>query len=113
MPATVLPELDVAKLRRFCKERIPEAFADGVRLEVTVKGRRVSIHEHRPPWQGGPGEWTSQPIAQVRYEDEGTWTLYFGDRYGRWTYYDDLEPAQSIDAVIAELKVDPTSVFWG
>jgi hypothetical protein len=92
MPATVLPDLDVEKLRRFCKRRVPKRVKDKVRLEVTVKGKRVSI-KRRPPFLG-VGEWTSSPIAQVRYEGNGTWTLYFGDRYGKWMLYFDLDPQQ-------------------
>jgi hypothetical protein len=73
-----------------------------------VKGKRVSI-KRRPPFLG-VGEWTSSPIAQVRYEGNGTWTLYFGDRYGKWMLYFDQQP---IDVIIRELEADPTSVFWG
>jgi LPS sulfotransferase NodH len=113
MPATVLPELDIEKLRRFCRERIPDSAQDEVRLEVTVEGKRVSVHERRAPWQGGPGQWTSMPIAQLRYEGDGAWTLYFGDRYGGWTMYFDLDAKQPIDAIIEELSSDPTCVFWG
>ena len=40
------------------------------------------------------------PIAQLRYEGAGSWTLYFGDRYGSWTLYSDLEPRQPIDAIM-------------
>jgi Protein of unknown function (DUF3024) len=109
----VLPELDMEKLRRSCRRRVPDALADEVRLEVSVKDERVSIHECRPPWRGGPGEWTSMPIAQVRYEGNGAWTLYFGDRYGNWTLYSDLEAKQPIDVIINELDADPTFVFWG
>ncbi len=112
MRATVLPELDIEQLRRSCKERVPDKFADEVRLDVTVKGKRVSIHENRPPWTG-VGEWTSMPIAQIRYEGDGLWTLYFGDRYGKWTEYCDLERRQPIEVIIAELEDDPTCVFWG
>jgi hypothetical protein len=110
---SVLPEIDIEKLRRFCRRHVPDALADEVRLEVTVKGRRVSVHECRPPWHGGPGEWTAMPIAQLRYVGDGAWTLYFGDRYGGWTLYMDLEPKQRIDTIIEELESDPTCVFWG
>jgi len=48
-------------------------------------------------------------IAQLRYEGESTWTLYFGDRYGKWTMYFDLVTHQPID----EIGTDPTCVFWG
>jgi hypothetical protein len=113
MPATVLPELDIEKLRRSCRRRVPDTVADEVRLEVSVEGKRVSIHECRPRWRGGEGDWTAMPIAQLRYEGTGSWTLYFGDRYGTWTLYCDLEPRQPIDAIIDELESDPTCVFWG
>jgi hypothetical protein len=42
VPTTVL--LDIEKLRRSCKKRVPEKFADELRLDVTVRGKRVSIH---------------------------------------------------------------------
>ena len=100
------------KVLTFCSAKIPHELADEAYLEVTTTENSLSIHECRLVAQGLPSQWTNTPVAQLRHEGGG-WTLYFGDRYGRWTYYDDLEPAQSIDAVIAELKVDPTSVFWG
>ena len=56
---TVLPELDVEKVRRWYRDRIPAKFADEVRLEVTTRGKSVSIHECRPIWKGPPGEWTN------------------------------------------------------
>lgn len=110
---TVLPELDVEKVRRFCRNKIPDRLADEVRLEVTTRGKRISIHESRPVWKGAPGEWTSMPIAQLRYDGEGGWTLYFGDRNGKWVLYFDLEPSQPVDLLIDELQGDPTCVFWG
>jgi hypothetical protein len=42
--------------------------------------------ECRPPFLG-IGEWTSIPIAQLRYEGDGLWSLYFGDRFCKWTEY--------------------------
>ena len=111
--AIVLPELDVEKVRRWCRDRVPAKFNDEVRLEVSTRGKSVSIHECRPVWRGAPGEWTKMPIAQIRYEGDGTWTLYFGDRYGGWTMYFDLEAKQPIDVIIEEISSDPTCVFWG
>jgi len=112
MAKAALPELDVEKLRRFCERRVPEQARGQVRLEVSVKGKRVSIHERRVPFLG-VGEWTSMPIAQLRYDGSGLWTLYFGDRNGGWTTYFDLAPAQPVDVIINEIDTDPTSVFWG
>jgi len=53
------------------------------------------------------------PIAQLPYEGEGTWTLYFGDRYGKWTVYFDLDTNQPINLILDEIGVDPNCVFWG
>lgn len=108
-----LPELDVEKLKRFCAKKVPATLADEVRLEVSTRGRSVSIHERRPVWRGAPGDWTSMPIAQLRYHGDGNWTLYFGDRNGKWVRYFDLDPSQPIDVLIDELEDDPTCVFWG
>lgn len=108
-----LPDLDVEKIRRFCAERVPKRVRDEVRLTVKVQGRRVSIHEERPVFKGAPGEWTSMPIAQLRYEGDGLWSLYYGDRNSKWQQYFDLEPHQPIATIINELDEDPTCVFWG
>ena len=110
---TPLPELDVDKLRRFCRARVPDGLRDEVRLEVTTRGRHVAVHECRPVWRGAPGEWTPMPVAQVRDEGNGTWTLYVGDRYGKWTTHLELDPRQPVDVIITELDDDPTGVFWG
>jgi len=111
--ATVLPELDVEKVKRWCRDRVPAKFADEVRLEVTTRGKSISIHECRPIWKGAPGEWTKMAIAQIRYQGDGTWNLYFGDRYGKWTEYFDLDTNQPIGVILDEMGMDPTCVFWG
>ena len=111
--AIVLLELDVERVKRWCRERVPAKFADEVRLEVSTRGKSITIHECRAVWRGAPGEWTTTAIAQIRYEGDGTWTLYFGDRYGKWTMYFDLDTHQSINAILDEIGMDPTCVFWG
>jgi hypothetical protein len=110
---TVLPDLDVERVKRFCAKKVPANLADEVRLEVTTRGQSVSIHERRPVWRGAPGEWTSMPVAQLRYDGDGEWTLYFGDRNGEWVLYFDLDPKQPIDVLVNELQGDPTCLFWG
>jgi hypothetical protein len=111
--AAVIPDLDVEKVKRFCRDRVPAEFKDEVRLEATTRGKSVSIHECRPVWRGAPGEWTRMSIAQVRYEGDGAWTLYFGDRNGRWTTYPVLDAKQPIDVILEEIETDPTALFWG
>lgn len=110
---TLRPDLDLEKIRRFCAKKVPPKLVDGVRLEVATRGQSVSIHELRPVWRGAPGEWTSMAIAQLRYDGDGTWTLYYGHRNGKSALYFDLDPKQPIDVLIHEVEDDPTCVFWG
>ena len=46
-------------------------------------------------------------IAQIRYEGDGTWTLYFGDRNGKWIMYFDLDTNQPIDVILDEIGAGP------
>ena len=112
--AVAVPDLAVAKLRRFCESRVPAHLRDEVRLEVDVRGNSMTIADCRPLWLGAPGEWTRMKIAQIRYEPEtGLWRLYCADRNGRWHFYDDLEPTTQLEEVIDEIDDDPTCIFFG
>jgi hypothetical protein len=110
----VVSDLAVAKVRRFSEGRIPAVHRAEVRLEVDVRGKTITILECRPPWHGGPGEWTRMNIVQIRYEPAGgTWTLHWRDRNGHWHMYDDVPPTSDLDAVLREIDEDPTCIFWG
>ena len=37
-------------VRAFCAARIPADLEDEIRLEVSRRGRSITIHEERPPW---------------------------------------------------------------
>ena len=79
----------------------------------TTRGRSISIHECRPIWKGAPGEWTKTSVAQLRYEGDGTWTLYFGDRNSKWFLYFDLDSHQPVDVILEEIETDPTGDLLG
>ena len=51
------------------------------------------------------------PIAQLPYEGEGTWTRYFGDRYGKWTVYFDFDTNQPINLILDEMVSTRTASF--
>jgi hypothetical protein len=42
----------VARVRRFCDQRVPAETRDQVRLEVTTWASTITIVEYRPLWQG-------------------------------------------------------------
>ena len=90
-----LPELDIARVRRWCEQRVPPHARDQVRVECDTGSRQLTIVECRPPWRQGIGpEWTRLPIARLRYtQATKMWTLYWRDRNLRFHRYDQLEPS--------------------
>lgn len=116
MPARpVLPELAVAKVRRYCETRVPARHLDKLRVECETRGKSITIYERRPPWHERLGpEWSKSSVAQLRYEpEENLWRLYCADRNSRWHYYDMVEPTERIDELLQEIEDDPTGIFWG
>ena len=69
MARSALPEADLRRIAAYCAEKWPTQFADKVRAENHVRGRKVTICETRAPWDG-EGDWTHQPMAQLRYLDD-------------------------------------------
>jgi len=112
---STFPELDVARVRRWCEQRVPEHVRDQVRVELDVGDRHLTIVECRPPWRQDMGEeWTRLPIARLHYtKARQQWTLYYRDRNLRFHVYDRVKPSSSVAALIDEISRDPTSIFWG
>ena len=78
------PEIDIARVRRYCQRRVPPHAREQVRLESVVRGSAITIIERRAPWRDDLGpEWSRLKVAQLRY-DHGAWTLHWADRNGRW-----------------------------
>jgi Protein of unknown function (DUF3024) len=51
--------------------------------------------------------------APLRYEGDGTWTLFFGNGSGKWVIYPHLGTSQPVGVILDEIAVDPACVFWG
>lgn len=110
-----LPETDVARVRRWCAERVPEQALHQVRVECEVADRHLTIVERRAPWREDYGpEWTSFPIARLRYtKADRSWTLYWRDRNLKFHHYDLIDPSPAVADLLAEIGRDPTCIFWG
>jgi len=112
----MVPELDVAQVRRWARKRVPEHVRDQIRLELDVSDRAITILECRPPWNPArtEPEWTRFPIARLRYtKSRSEWSLYWRDRNLKFHRYDLVEPSADIGELIAEIDRDPTALFWG
>jgi hypothetical protein len=75
-----VPDLDLAKIKRFCTDKTPPDLRDEMRVEVGVRGKPVTIFDCRAPLDD-LNEWFRMPIGQLRYDPAMTrWTLYWADR---------------------------------
>jgi hypothetical protein len=110
-----LPETDIARVRRWCRGRVPERVRDKVRIEVDIADGHLTIVECRPPWSAELGlEWTRSPIAQMRYsKSPRLWSLFWRDRDSLFLLCDQVPPTANIDDLLAEVDSDPTGIFWG
>lgn len=110
-----LPELEVARVQRWCAARIPERARHQVRVEGQLATRHITIVERRAPWRNDTGaDWTSFPIARLRYaKTTKTWTPYWRDSNLRFHRYDRLPPSPHVDDLLTEIERDPTCIFWG
>lgn len=110
-----LPETAVARVQRWCRDRVPEHVRDELRVEVDVAERHLTIVECRPLWRAEKGtEWTRVPIARLRYtKTTGAWSLYWRDRNLRFHAYEGVAPTAVIEELLAEVDRDPTAIFWG
>lgn len=109
--ATV-PETDIAAVRALCDERLRDADPAEVRLDVEVEESAISIIERHAPFMG-VGEWTATPLAQLRLEDDGSWTMYATDDDDQWELFIDVADHQPLEVLLEELTEDPSSYFWG
>ena len=109
-----VPEIAVARVRRFCDQRVPPETRHQVRLEVEFDPTARSLVEQRAPWRPEYGtEWTRFPIARLHCTAKTKlWALYWRDRNLRSPRYEGLAPSLSIDLLLDEVARDPTCVFW-
>jgi hypothetical protein len=115
VPTSSLPELDVARVQRWCRARVPDHALHQVRIECEIAPRHLTIVERRAPWRDDLGpEWTRFPVARLRFtKATGMWSLYWRDRNLRFHEYDLAQPSPHLDELLTELDRDPTCLFWG
>lgn len=108
-----MPETDLLRIGRWCRERVPEQLWDQVRVECDIADRHVTIVETRRPWDGR-GDWTRFPIARLRYTaSTGLWSLYWRDRNLRFHEYRRKRPTKNVQALLDHVADSGDPIFWG
>jgi hypothetical protein len=111
-----IPELEAARVRlaleNFCKS-VPAAIQSELSYEYRVEGNTVMLLERRPRFDN-PRESTELEIAKFVYRPRiGGWSLRWSDRNGRWHRYEGFENHPRFSDVLAEVRADPTGIFFG
>ena len=115
MAAGRLPELDVARVQRWCADQVPEHARGEIRIECDFAPRHLTICECRPPWREDFGpDWTRFPIARLHFtKSTGLWTLYWRDRNLKYHRYDPLQPSPRVQDLLDYLDDRADPIFWG
>jgi hypothetical protein len=112
-----LPELDVERVRRWCRQRVPGHLRDQVQVECDAGPGYLTIVECRPPWRNDMGtEWTRFPIARLRaalHEDGQALVTVLARPQPAFHQYDQLPPSHHVGDLLQEIDRDPTATFWG
>ncbi|MCT1443270.1 DUF3024 domain-containing protein [Corynebacterium glucuronolyticum] len=106
-----LPELDVARIKRWCDAKIPEHLWDQLKIEVDVASHHATIVEVRPSWRGEGGA-DSLPVARLRYtQSTGPWSLYWRDRNLKFHQYD-FEPTPRVQDLLDYISTSQDPIFF-
>jgi hypothetical protein len=110
-----LPELDVARVQRWCAAQVPEHARGEIRIECDIAPRHLTICECRRPWREDFGpDWTRFPIARLHYtKTTGLWALYWCDRHSKFRRYRFLDPSPSLQDLLEHLENSGDPIFWG
>lgn len=106
-----MPELDVARIRRWSRHWVYQSDFDEVRLDVEVTARHVTIVRLQS-WVMGNGDVESVrlPMARLRYESSsGLWSLHWARGPERFVRHETLAPTRLIGELLDELDRGETS----
>lgn len=113
----MLPEAQVKEVDEvlgvFCRREPPQHIRPKLEYAVRIEGNSVTLVELRPALGAEIGR-TESPVARFRFTvASGTWQLFWRDRNLRWHRYDPARPAKRLATLFAEVRRDPTGMFWG
>ncbi|MBJ8341344.1 STAS domain-containing protein [Antrihabitans sp. YC3-6] len=101
------PDLDVARVRRWCTDRVPEYVRSEFRISCEVADSCLTIHECFGP------NWYPMAFARLRYNGlNGLWVLQSRERGRNFQTCEFLSPSAQVQDLLDYLDTDD-SIFWG
>lgn len=78
-----------------------------------IEGLSVVLFESRPSYLP-PHDWQERPIAKFTYvKAANRWKLFCQLRDLKWHGYEPLPESRELAPLAAEVRSDPTGIFWG
>ncbi len=109
-------EIERPRLRKILAkwvEEVPIHVRHQVRNGFRIEPNAVVIFESRPSFQS-PHEWRDEDIAKFRFVRAAKeWRLFCQFRDLKWRAYEALPSADTFYELFAEVRRDPTGIFWG
>lgn len=92
---------------------VPPHVQDQLRIIFRFEKSEVILLEARPSFRDRE-QWAEHPIAKFRYiKTSASWHLFCLHRDLRWHEYQPLPESPELEMLVAEVKKDPTGIFWG
>jgi hypothetical protein len=100
-------------LRPICAPHPDPSVAAQLRHGYRIDGYAVILFESRPAYRA-PHNWQDHDIAKFRFVNtKGLWELSCQFRDLKWHSYEPLPESPDLDVLVAEVRNDPTGIFWG
>ena len=113
MPFSELERARLNKILTKWADEVPARVRDQLRHRFRIGANDVIISESRPAYSA-PHEWREMDIAKFRFVRAAKeWRLYCQFRDLKWRAYEPLPSAYTFDELFAEVRSDPTGIFWG
>jgi hypothetical protein len=109
-----LQQAEAARLLEpVCRLPADPAVQAQLRIEYRLEGPTIVLFESRPRYFR-PEEWGEEPVAKFRYvASRNCWQLFCMHRDLKWHRYGLLPEAESLAELVAEVRRDPSGIFWG
>jgi hypothetical protein len=92
---------------------IPPHARHEVRRGVRFDGSSIVFFESRPAFRS-PHQWQDHPIAQFRWvKNRRVWQLFCVWRDLKWHRYERIPESPDLATLVAEVRTDPTGIFFG
>lgn len=100
-------------LRPICAPHHDPAVAAQLRHGYRIEGYSVVLFESRPAYRP-PHDWHDRDVAKFRFvKTKRMWELFCQFRDLKWHTYEPLPESSDLDVLVAEVRNDPTGIFWG